>query len=357
MIKQVGKSIFIEKDIQINQNWTALKAHLATKGHHIDLSSAPRQFAAGFGNINYYVLFDGAPAVLRRPPMGPVTPGSNDMLREGKILESLAEAFHLAPQCLYIGRDLSILGAPFLIMEYRPGLIIHSKMPDDLRDKAEAAKKLSEELVNILAELHAIKPDSIGLEGLGRPSEYLARTARGWLKRADFAWQDSRPVAVSKIQAWLENNLVEEQPAVLLHNDFKLDNIILDPTDLKPRALIDWDLGTRGDALWDLAVLLSYWAQPGDPEPMMNLKQMPTLEVGFPDRQSVIEQYAQRTARDLSNIRFCRVLAQFRLAVVFQQIFLRYKDTEEVNKRAAAFDKLSIGLLDFAVEISEGTFR
>ena len=133
------------------------------------------------------------------------------------------------------------------------------------------------------------------------------------------------------------------------HNDYKLDNIILEPIDFRPKALIDWDLGTRGDAIWDFAVLLSYWAQKDDPTAMQALKQLPTLEPGFPKRDELIGQYAERTKQNISQIIPYKVLAQFRLAVVFQQIFLRYQHSEETNSEDKNFDKLALGLLDFTL--------
>lgn len=353
----VKDPVFKEESTQINQNWKVLEAYLQLNGHHLDLLQAPRQFAVGFGNINYYIRFDGVPAVLRRPPMGLITPGSNDMLREAKILKALEPHFSLAPKCLFVGSDTNIWGVPFFIMEFRPGVIIHSSIPSYINDKIAVAKTLTAELINILTSLHAIEPNRIGLEKLGRSGDYFARTVRGWCKRAEIAWGPELPKEVLQIKSWLEKQVPEEQTPVLLHNDFKLDNIIFDPTSFKPTALIDWDLGTRGDALWDLAVLLSYWAEPNDPDSMRTLRQMPTLEPGFPSRETVIQTYAEETGRNISNINMYRVLAQFRLAVVFRQIFRRYRDSEEVNERASAFDELSIGLLNFACDISRGDFH
>jgi len=169
------------------------------------------------------------------------------------------------------------------------------------------------------------------------------------LKRANAAWGDSQSVALAKIEKWLSERIPKEGRPVILHNDFKLDNIILEPTNLQPKALIDWDLGTRGDAVWDFAVLLSYWAQEDDPLAMLSLQQMPTLEPGFPKRDELIAQYAERTKTKTLDILPYKVLAQFRLAVVFQQIFLRYEQSEDRITQDRQFDKLALGLLDFTL--------
>ena len=125
---------------------------------------------------------------------------------------------------------------------------------------------------------------------------------------------------------------------------------------MSPVALIDWDLGTRGDPLWDLAVLLSYWAEPNDPKPMLQLGQMPTASIGFPRRQDIIDIYASKSRRDVANIKYYRVLAQFRLAVVFKQIFEKYKEQQHLTADISRFDSLSLGLLEFAVQVAKGEF-
>ena len=155
---------------------------------------------------------------------------------------------------------------------------------------------------------------------------------------------------------WLNHNMIVEQPPVLLHNDFKLDNVIFNPDNLEPVALIDWDLGTRGDPLWDLAVLLSYWTEPNDPAAMLQLGQMPTTFPGFLKRKQIIDLYGSKSGRDISNIRYYRVLAQFRLAVVFKQLYEKYKDGSDGNARTSKFDALALGLLEFAVEVARGKY-
>lgn len=344
----------VAKKPRIRQDWLGLAAYLAGQGHALDLTIPPEQFAGGFGNLNYRIIFDGAPVVLRRPPPGPLPPGANDMPREGRILGALSSAFPLAPRCLHLCADADILGAPFLIMEYRQGIVIGGDLPTSLAGRAGTGERLSSMLIEVLSRLHAIDTDAIGLGDLGRPEGYLARTARGWAKRAELAWDGTAPAAVGRIMAWLEAHPAREGAPVLLHNDFKLDNLILDPESLEARALIDWDLGTRGDPLWDLAVLLSYWTEPGDPPAMLDLGQMPTASPGFPRRAEMIERYARSSGHDMSDIRHHRVLAQFRLAVVFRQIFRRYRDSGEGNPKAVCFDDLADGLLEFSLDVASG---
>ncbi|MDG2284184.1 MAG: phosphotransferase family protein [Alphaproteobacteria bacterium] len=349
-----NETAFLPQESQVPQDWRGLADHLAKAGLVLDLSTPPAQFAGGFGNLNYKIMLDGKPAVLRRPPPGPLPPGANDMAREGRILRGLEGHFPLAPRCLHLHVGADVLGAPFLIMDYRPGIVIGGALPDHLAKSPEIGATLAEMLAEVLSSLHAVDPAAAGLDTLGRPEGFLSRTARGWAMRAELAWDGTAPTSVGEIQAWLERNPVQEGKPVLLHNDFKLDNIILDPVTLKPRALIDWDLGTRGDPLWDLAVLLSYWAEPDDPSAMLDLGQMPTTAPGFPSRAETIARYDARSGRDVSGIRQYRVVAQFRLAVVFRQIFNRYRDSGEENPRAGAFDVLADGILDCTMDIMAG---
>lgn len=347
---------FVNRELQIQQNWSRLQSYLMSVGHNLCLQNEPRQFSAGFGNLNYLVNFDGVSAVLRRPPMGPLQPGANDMLREGKILRSLSCSFPLSPGCLFIGDTTEVLGTPFLILEYRPGIVIGSTLPVRWMKNQTVPKKITEHLLEMLINLHNISPAEVGLLDLGSPEGYLARTANGWFKRAQLMWSTDLPITVNYIMAWLNHNMIVEQPPVLLHNDFKLDNVIFNPDNLEPIALIDWDMGTRGDPLWDLAVLLSYWTEPHDPAAMLQLGQMPTTFPGFLKRKQIIDLYGSRSGRDISNIRYYRVLAQFRLAVVFKQIYEKYKNDPNSNARTSKFDSLSRGLLEFATEVARGTY-
>jgi len=332
----------------VPQDWMRLAEHLRKHGHDLDLAEPPRQFASGFGNLNYLVAVDGAPAVLRRPPLGPIPPGANDMARESRILSRLGQAFPLAPRCLHAHLEDDVLGAPFFIMEYRPGLVIGGTLPEALATRSDIGAHIAETLVETLAGLHAIDAAAVDLETLGRPAGFMARTRAGWAKRARLAWEAAPPPVLGEVLDWLEARPVDDAAPTLLHNDFKLDNMILDVETLAPVAVIDWDMGTRGDPLYDLAVLLSYWTEAGDPPAMHRLNQMPTAGHGFPTRKAVAEAYARRTGRTLAEFKVHRVLAILRLAVVFMQLNRRYREGGTDDPRFAGFGDLADGLLDFA---------
>jgi aminoglycoside phosphotransferase (APT) family kinase protein len=335
------------------QDWAALARHLAEHGMRLG-DAPPRQFAGGFGNLNYLLDVDGKEVVLRRPPPGPLPPGANDMAREHRILSVLWRAFPLAPRGIHFCADPSVLGAPFQLIEYRPGLVIRESLPAPLAGRPDVGDKLSRAMVDALAELHAVDASAIGLDTLGRPAGFLARTLEGWATRGGAVADVASPLAFEETLRWLRANLPPERPPALLHSDFKLDNMIFDPATLAPVAVIDWDMGTRGDPLWDLAVLLSYWTEPGDPPCMHRMRQMPTAQPGFWSRGEALAAYGRRTGRQVDDFRFYRCLSVFRSAIVFLQLFDRYRRDPAPNSRFAEFDRLGREMLDFAFEISRG---
>lgn len=337
----------------VGQDWSALADYLAKAGFAFDPADTPRQFATGFGNLNYLITLDGEPAVLRRPPPGPIPPGANDMAREHTVLSALWRHFPLAPKSLHYCADPAILGAHFLIMQYRPGLSIGGKLPDGM-DPREVGPRFSGMLVEILADLHALDPEAAGLGSFGKPAGFLARAVEGWAKRAAIAADGAPSPVAEEIIAWLRQNLVPDRTPTLLHSDFKLDNVLLDPVALAPVAVLDWDMSTRGDPLFDLATMLSYWAESGDPQAMRDLDQMPTAAPGFAKRAEIVEAYARRTGRDVSDFAFYRVLTMFKLVVIFQQIHARYRAGTMTDSRFARLGALSDGLLDFTHAIMKG---
>jgi aminoglycoside phosphotransferase (APT) family kinase protein len=337
----------------VAQDWAALSRYLAGIGAVLG-PTEPRQFAGGFGNLNYLIEIDGAPAVLRRPPSGPLPAGANDMAREHRVLASLWRAYPLAPRALFFCAEVSVLGAPFQIIEYRPGMIIRDTLPPGLADRPQIGATLSRQLVEALASLHTVDPTEIGLGTLGRPEGFLGRTVEGWSARGAAMTDLLNPRPFAETVGWLRRHTPASSLVSLVHSDFKLDNMIVEPATLAPVAVIDWDMGTRGDPLWDLAVLLSYWAEPGDPEGLHRVRQMPTAQPGFWRRAEVLDAYQRLSGRAIADFAFYRGLSVFRLAIVFLQLFNRYRRDPQPNEGCAAFDSLGRELLDYAFEVVRG---
>jgi aminoglycoside phosphotransferase (APT) family kinase protein len=209
-----------------------------------------------------------------------------------------------------------------------------------------------------LVALHNVDPDGVQLGELGRPAGFLERTVEGWIKRAlvSIEGREESPcrALTLDLSGWLRTHRVPDGRSSLIHNDVKLDNILLDGSTLEPVAVLDWDQCTRGDSLFDLATTLSYYTEAGDPPVMHQLNQMPTGRPGFPTRRQVSDSYAKATARDLSDFQFHRVLAVFKLSVIFQQLHQRYRSGATQDPRYAAFGQLADGILEFAWLIARG---
>lgn len=351
------KDGFLAPEHSEPQDWDKLAAWLKEQGHDFAPEPPPRQFAGGFGNLNYMLEIDGKQYVLRRPPAGPLPPGANDMNREHTVLKGLWREFPLAPRAILFCDDEDVLGAPFFVMEYRPGLVVHDTLPDVLTDEGKA---LSEMMVGVLADFHAVGPAKVGLEALGKPEGFLERAVKGWIKRAHVAsediYEDKRPPKPAREMAqWLEAQPIPQGDVTLLHNDFKLNNIVLNPErPTEPIAVLDWDMCTRGDPFFDLGTLISYWVEEGDPEPMKALNQMPTDNPGFLKRREVVELYAQRSGRDVSDFHFHHVLGVYKLGIIFLQLYARYCRGTVRDPRYAALGELGDAIFDFGLEIVQG---
>lgn len=344
----------LSDDQTASLDWDRLQSYLQAQGLTLDRDEPARQFAGGLGNLNYLVSIDGSACVLRRPPFGPIPIGANDMAREHRVLSRIWHSFPLAPRSIHYCPDPDVIGAHFLVMEYRPGLVISGSLPQEFDSKV-VGPALSRMMVEVLADLHSVDTNAAGLDELGRPSGFLGRTVEGWARRAlalDVTAQ-SPSTLVSGLIDWLRTHQAPDHAPTLLHSDFKLDNMVLDPATLHPRALLDWDMSTRGDPLLDLATLLSYWTEAGDPEPVRALNQMPTTQPGFASRAAIVKAYAARTGRDVSDFLFYRVLALFKLGVVFLQLNARYRAGATTDPRYARFGRLGMDILAHTQDVAQ----
>ncbi len=312
----------------------------------------PRRFSGGLANRNYLVELENGPVVLRRPPPGPLPPGAHDMAREHRILSRLPDALPVAPRSLLLCEDAGVMGVPFQILEYRAGRVVRSALPEGWGGHGAA---LSETMVSTLASIHAVDTEALGLDGLGRPDGFLGRAVAGWTRRGLAVGDAGSAQVLEELGEWLGAHLVSDGPVALLHGDFKLDNLILDEQTLTPAAVVDWDQGTRGDPLFDLATLLSYWTEPGDPAAMHALQQMPTAHNGFWTREQAAERYAAVTGRDLSQFRFYRVLGIMKLGVIFLQLGALWQ-RGAADERYASFGAVGAGVLGFGREVTAGRY-
>ena len=298
-----------------------------------------RQFGGGAANLTFHLDFDGQEYVLRRPPLGPVAPSSHDMAREYRVLSVLHRAFPEAPRALLFCEDASVVGALFFVMERRKGIVVRRSLPEAFAAPADAPRRMSEALVDTLARFHAVDFGALGLGDLGKPEGFLSRQIAGWHDRWQRAKVDEVPV-LDDVHAWLVAHVPAESAMALVHNDYKLDNVMLDEGNPgRVVAVFDWDMATLGDPLSDLGALLTYWSEPTDPAPFRATAMMPTT-AAFPSRQELVERYAQASGRDVSGIGFYHVLGLFRLAVIAAQIYVRFRRGQTRDDRFAAFGPL-----------------
>ena len=309
------------------------------------------QFPAGHSNLTYLLRAGDWEAVLRRPPLGPVAPRAHDMTREHRILERLHPVFPLAPRPFVVCEDVDIIGAPFYVMERRRGLVLDQEFPPGWRPDPELHHAISESLVRVLVDLHAVDWRAAGLDTIGRPDGYMQRQVSGWIDR----YQRSRTAEVQDVEplsAWLLARLPESPPATVIHNDFKLNNVLLDPPD--PRritAVLDWEMATVGDPLSDLASLLVYWTAAGEAEMMGGLKAV-TAEPGFPTRQEIIHLYATSSGRDVSRLDWYVAFAYFKVGVICQQIYYRWFKGQTHDERFSGHGAVATNLIHQAAHVA-----
>ena len=307
------------------------------------------QFPAGQSNLTYLLRADGWEAVLRRPPLGPIPPRAHDMAREFRILQRLHPSFLLAPEPYVLCEDASVIGAPFYVMERRHGLILDQELPSDWTPHAQLHHQIGESLVRVLVDLHAVDWQAASLGEIGHPEGYMQRQVGGWIER--YARSRTDDVAeVEPLSAWLIRELPPSPVATMIHNDYKLNNVLLDSTD--PRrvtAVLDWEMSTVGDPLSDVASLLVYWTEPAESEMMGGVKSV-TAEPGFPSRQEIAEWYADLSGRDLSALHWYAAFSYFKVGVICQQIYYRWFKGQTHDERFAGHGQTAIKLIRRAAE-------
>jgi len=311
---------------------TYLSQHVPDLGGPI----AVEQFRSGYSNLTYLLHVGERELVLRRPPFGARIKTAHDMGREYRILSHLAGVYPRVPRPLLYCKDESVLGAPFYLMERLKGVILRASAPEGLELSPSLMRRLSKNFIDNLVEIHGLDYKAAGLGDLGRPAGYVRRQIEGWTKRYHNARTDDIP-DIERVTAWLAEHILPEVGASLIHNDYKYDNLVLDPHDLsRIVGVLDWEMATIGDPLMDLGTTLGYWVDPGDLEELKLLAFNPTVLPGNLNRRQLAQRYAEQSGRDTSNILFYYVYALFKVAVIAQQIYARYRAGFSKDERFAA---------------------
>ncbi len=311
-----------------------------------------RQFGGGHANLTYLLRFGETEYVLRRPPLGPIAPSSHDMGREHRVLAALSQVFPLAPCSYLLCEDAAIIGAPFHILERRHGIVIRTDLPDEFKGDPDLARRVGEMMVDVLAALHKVEPGAAGLGDLGRPEGFVGRQLSGWTKRWHAA-KHEEVASMDRVVAWLEDGLPDSAAVSLLHNDYKLDNMMVGAEDpARAVAVFDWDMCTRGDPLMDLGYLLTFWGEAGDDTAWIMGASMPTWHDGFPTRDQAVARYAEATGFDCGAVHWYHVFGVFKIAVVLQQIYIRYLRGQTQDERFAVFGKRVAALINKAATLA-----
>jgi aminoglycoside phosphotransferase (APT) family kinase protein len=317
------------------------------------LDSVVEIISGGRSNLTYSVTSGAGTLVLRRPPLRAVRPTAHDMAREYRVMSALAGTAVPVPATVHLCTDADVLGAPFYLMERVDGVIVRGTLPDGYATGPADRAALAYGLLDVLADLHEVRPDAVGLADFGRPDGYLQRQVRRWLGEWEALRDQDRP-DLDRLAADLATAVPDGPdgsvgPGTVVHGDYRLDNVVLDPA--RPdrvRAVLDWEMSTLGDPLADLGLLLVYWRQ-GRDDPAHGAMAMPSATAlpGFPDRRALVGRYAERTGRDVSALPWYVAFGFFKLAVVVVGIVARQRAgamTEDVGGgMAAVIDGLIAG--------------
>jgi aminoglycoside phosphotransferase (APT) family kinase protein len=311
---------------------TSLARYLSTD--KIDIA----QFPAGSSNLTYLIKAGTEELVLRRPPFGNTVKTAHDMKREFDVLTRLAAVYKPAPKPILFCNDDSVIGSEFYLMERRRGLIIRGRSPEAL-ESPDLQQDVCSSFIRNLADLHALDYNAAGLAELGHPEGYCRRQVEGWTKRYVAAktreWGE-----LERAIEWLNENIPVESGASLVHNDYKFDNVMLDPDDLtKITAVLDWEMVTIGDPLMDLGTTLGYWMSRDAGDEMLSMPFNPRVLMENVSRRELVELYGEATGSDVSNVLFYYVFGTFKIAVIAQQIYARFVKGFTKDPRFAHFDK------------------
>ena len=315
----------------------ALQAYLTGKLEDAENGLVLEQFPNGHSNLTYLLRVGERDMVLRRAPLGPVAPKAHDMAREYRILEKLAPHYPPAPQVYLLCEDESVLGAVFYLMERRRGLVLRDTLPPELVAVPDYGARVSRTLVKGLAELHATDLEQTGLTSIGKPEGFLERQVEGWAKR----WARSKTAelpGIERVVAYLRGHYPKPNAPTLVHNDYKLDNVMLqaDNPD-KLVAVLDWEMTTIGDPLVDVGLSLVYWQGLGTLTSEAGELGAAGANKGWFSREQFLMHYAAASGRDLANITWFELLGIFKLAVILQQIYARYVSGQTQDVRFKNF--------------------
>ncbi len=328
-------------------DWDKLEVYLRANLPELTGEMSVSQFHGGHANLTYLLKFGEKELVLRRPPFGKIAPGAHDMKREYRVLSKLYTHFSPAPRAYHLCEEETVVGAKFVVIERRTGVIVRYKLLDCFKEFDNPEKRLTKAMINAESELHQVDYHSANLSKLGRPEGFLERQLAGWAKR----WELSKIEGnkdMDTILSLLKKNIPTTQTVSIVHNDIKFDNCQFqsDNPD-KVTSIFDWDMCTLGDPLTDFGSTLSYW-----PEPYFEQFDLPVMLSGnFPSKAFLIENYAQSTGFDLSQITWYEAFAYWKGAIIAQQLYQRYVNGASTDPRMEKFGNTATAFTKFVLHL------
>lgn len=311
----------------------ALNKYISTHSLPIQPIENISRFPGGYSNLTYCLFTKEKEYVLRTPPHGANIKSAHDMGREFKVLSLLKPHFSQVPAPIEFCEDISILGAPFYIMEKMEGTILRAYNAPKMQLPAATFRSFSEKLIDTLVALHSINISETHLDQLGKPDGYVQRQVEGWTKRY-YAAETDVIENMNQVAKWLQSFRPIAQAPCFLHNDFKYDNVVFSTDFTNIIGVLDWEMSTVGDPLMDLGAMLAYWFESGEGDvyKLYNLSWLP----GNYTRQELLNRYAAKSGRDLSDMHFYYVFGLFKNAVIAQQIYHRFKQGHSSDARFGA---------------------
>lgn len=310
----------------------ALNAWLSAQVSGLAGEPAVTQYSGGASNWTYRLRYPGHDLVLRRPPAGTKARSAHDMGREYRIQKALRPVFSHVPEMIAYCDDPSVIGAEFYVMKRVPGVVLRRRVPDHVSIDRSTARALCDNAIDLLVALHHVDPAALGLDTIGKGAGYPHRQIQGWSDRYRKArtWNVPR---FSRVMNWLAANTPEDVATCVVHGDFRIDNLVLDPAEpSRILGVLDWEMATLGDPLMDLGNSLAYWVQADDDLLARSTRRQPTHLPGMLTRRELVSAYCKRAGRELpENRAFYEVYGLFRLAVIAQQIYYRYHHRQTRN--------------------------
>ena len=314
-----------ELDIRAVGNW------LIEHGEDISGPVEVTQYSGGASNWTYRLQYENADLILRRPPKGTKAKSAHDMSREYHVQRALAEYYPVVPEMVLLCQDESVIGCDFYVMKRIEGIIPRANLPKEINFDELQTRELCTNFIDKLIELHQVPYEGTELEKLGKGDGYCQRQVDGWDSRYEKAKTINVP-SFKYVRQWLKDHVPSDSKTCVIHNDWRFDNVILDPENpSKIIGVLDWEMATLGDPLMDLGSSLAYWVEESDNAIFKATRRQPTHLKGMFTRAEVVEYYLNKTGLKTDNWTFYEVFGIFRLAVIAQQIYYRYYHKQTNN--------------------------